>query len=257
VEPEPLLAEARAAALKALAIDQGLPEAHAALALIVENRDLDWQTSGKEFRRAIELNPNYATAHHWYAEYLTWQGHFDEALKESERARQLDPLSLIIAADNGAILYYARQYDRAIAKWESVLGIDAEFSRADLIIAAYAERGRFTGALARVEHRRPSLSAPIYWCELTYVYGRSGQMERARDAFQEILQTSRNAPLQAGMLAWAASGLRDKELTLSWLEKALADRSNETTNLKVNPTYDFVRGDPRFQRLLDRVGLAQ
>ena len=94
--------KARAAALRALEIDEGLPEAHTALALIVENYDWDWQTAEKEYRRAIELNPNYATAHHWYAEYLNWRGRFDEALQESERARQLDPLSLIIATDNAA-----------------------------------------------------------------------------------------------------------------------------------------------------------
>jgi len=253
----PLLANARAAALKALALDSTLPEAHTALALIVENSDWDWQTAGQEFRRAITLNPNYATAHHWYAEYLMWHGSFEEALKESERARQLDPLSLIIAADNGAILYYARQYDRAIAKWESVIGVDPDFAKADLIIPAYAERGRFAEAQARVERRRASLPEPIYWCLLAYVYGRSGQKERARQAFQRILQTSRNAPLQSGMLAWAASGLQDRELTLGWLEKGLADHSNEMTNLKINPTYDFVRSDPRFQRLLDRVGLGR
>src|SRR5262249_38186869 len=104
------LAKARAAALRALEIDPLLPEAHTALALIVQNHDWDWQTSEKEYRRAIELNANYATAHHWYAEHLMWRGRFDEALQESERARQLDPLSVIIAADNGVILYCARQY---------------------------------------------------------------------------------------------------------------------------------------------------
>ena len=255
--PEPLLAAARAAAVKALALDSALPEAHTALALIVENHDWDWATAGREFRRAITLNPNYATAHHWYAEYLTWQGQFDEALKESERARQLDPLSLIIAADNGAILYYSRQYDRAIAKWESVIGIDPELSRADLIIAAYAARGRFKDALARVERRRLSFSESIYSLLKAYVYGRSGQTELARLAIRKALETSRNAPLQAGFLAWAASGMQDTEQTLAWLEKAYADRSNEMTNLKVSPTYDFLRGDPRFQTLLTRIGLAQ
>src|SRR2546426_12207033 len=106
--------QARAAALRALELDEGLAEAHTALALIVQNQDWDWQTSEKECRRAIELNPNYATAPHWYAEHLMWLGRFDEALSESERARQLDPLSLIIAADNGAILYNAPQYDRSL-----------------------------------------------------------------------------------------------------------------------------------------------
>jgi len=98
---------ARAAASRALELDDGLAEAHAALALIAQNQDWDWQTSEKEFRRAIELNPNYGTAHHWYAEHLMWLGRFDDALSESERARQLDPLSLIIATDYGAILYFS------------------------------------------------------------------------------------------------------------------------------------------------------
>src|SRR4029077_12919251 len=127
--------KARAAALRALELDDSLPEAHAALALIVQDYDWDWQTAGKEYRRAIELNPNYATAHHWYAEHLTWLGRFDEALRESERARQLDPLSLIIAADNGATLYYSRQYDRAIAKFRSVRELDPTFPRTGVIRA--------------------------------------------------------------------------------------------------------------------------
>ncbi len=113
--------QARAAALKALQIDPNLPEAHTALALIVQAYDWDWKTAEKEFRRAIELDPNYATAHHWYAEHLMWQGRFDEALQESERARQWTLSPLIIAADNGAILYFSRKYDPAIEKWRSVL----------------------------------------------------------------------------------------------------------------------------------------
>ncbi len=142
--------QARAAAMRALELDQGLAEAHTGLALIVQNQDWDWQTSEKEYRRAIELNPNYATAHHWYAEHLLWLGRYDEALNESERARQLDPLSLIIAADNGAILYYSRQYSRAIEQCRTVLRKDPNFGRAAaVIIYAYIERGMFAQALAQ------------------------------------------------------------------------------------------------------------
>jgi TolB-like protein/DNA-binding winged helix-turn-helix (wHTH) protein len=119
--PSEYMPKARAAALRALELDKDLPEAHTALALIVQNYDYDWQTAEREFQRAIELNPNYATGHHWYAEHLMWRGRFDEALRESERARQLDPLSLIIATDNGAILLYSRQYDRALEKLRTVL----------------------------------------------------------------------------------------------------------------------------------------
>src|SRR5258707_3741135 len=103
--------QARAAALRALELDERLAEAHTALALIVQNHDWDWQTAGKEYRRAIELNPNYATAHHWYAEHLMWLGRFHEALRENEQTRQLDPLSSIIATDNSPILDLSPQYD--------------------------------------------------------------------------------------------------------------------------------------------------
>jgi len=115
--------------LRALEIDDTLPEAHVALALIVENYDWDWNASEKEYRRAIELNPNYATAHHWYAEHLTWRGRFDEALRESEIASRLDPLSLIIAADQAEIFYYSRQYDQAIERFKAVLEMDPNFPR--------------------------------------------------------------------------------------------------------------------------------
>src|SRR3989442_245229 len=166
--------KARAAALRAVEIDENLPEAHTALALIVQNYDWDWQTAEKEFQRAIELNPNYATAHHWYAEHLTWRGRFDEALRESERARQLDPLSLIIAADNGAILYYSRQYDRAIAQFRAVREMDPNFSRAGLIRWAYEQKGSFAEALADIEKgRRADGDAPWAWSELAYIYGKS------------------------------------------------------------------------------------
>ena len=144
------LPKARAAAMRALEIDESLPEAHTAFALIVQNYDWDWQTSEKEFRRSIELNPNYATAHHWYAEHLMWLGRFDEALRESEIARELDPLSLIVSADRGAILYYSRQYDRAITQFRSVREMDPSFPRTALIERAYERNGQLSEALTDV-----------------------------------------------------------------------------------------------------------
>lgn len=148
------VAKARAAALQALEIDEQLPEAHTALAVIVQNYDWDWQTAEEGFRRAIALNPNYATAHHWYAEHLMWRGRFQQALDESEKARLLDPLSLIVAADRGAILYYSRQYDPAIRQFRSVLDLDPSFSKATMIMYAYVEKGMFQQALATAARNR-------------------------------------------------------------------------------------------------------
>ena len=249
-----LMPKARTAALKALAIDPNLPEAHTALALIVQNYDWDWQTAEKEFRRAIELNPNYATAHHWYAEHLMWRGRFDEALKESEEARQLDPLSLIIAADNGAILYFSRQYDRAIQKWRSVLEMDPDFSRAHVIQAAYVEEGKFTEALGDIEKQHSRTPAAWYWTELAYTYGRARREAEAHHALQELLALNQRSSGDPELMVSAYAGLSDKDQTIAWLEKAYLQHSNVLTSVKVNPSFDFLRGDPRFEDLLHKVG---
>jgi DNA-binding winged helix-turn-helix (wHTH) protein/Tfp pilus assembly protein PilF len=251
--------QARAAALRALELDDGLAEAHTALALIVQNHDWDWQTSEKEYRRAIELNPNYATAHHWYAEHLMWLGRFDEALSESERARQLDPLSLIIATDNGAILYYSRQYDRAITQFRTVLRKDPKFGRADGLIAlAYVEKAMFAQALASTEmSRRLYGEGPWYWSSLAYIYGRAGQPERARHELEKLQEVSRHEQLDQVVMLWADLGMGDKEEALADLEKAYSEHRAILTTLKVEPGFDPLRSDPRFQDLLRRVGLAQ
>ena len=249
--------QARAAALRALQIDDKLPDAHTALALIVQNYDWDWQTAEKEYRRAIELNPNYATAHHWYAEHLMWRGKFDDALRESELARQLDPLSLIIAADNGVILYNARQYDRAIEKWRAVLEMDPDFGRAHLITAAYVEKGMFAEALADIESKRHPVGPPFYWALLAYVDGQLQREQQSQHALQELERFSRQQHIDPCVLAWAYASTGNETQAFAWLEKAYDQHSNALTSLKVDPVYDPLRSDPRFQDLLQRVGLAQ
>jgi TolB-like protein/DNA-binding winged helix-turn-helix (wHTH) protein/Tfp pilus assembly protein PilF len=249
--------KARAAALRAVEIDDSLPEAHTALALIVQNYDWDWQTAEKEFRRAIELNPNYATAHHWYAEHLMWLGRFDEAFQESERARQLDPLSLIIATDNAAILYYSRQYDRAIERFRAVREMDPSFSHAGMIRGAYAQEGMFADVLAEIKKERRLLGdGPWSWSEQAYILGRTGQRVRARRALAKLEQWNQRQPVDPALFAYAHIGMGNKDEAFVWLEKAYAQHSNAMSSLKVNPIYDPLRGDPRFQDLLRRVGLA-
>ena len=252
--PRELAAKARAAARKALELDPRSAEAYTAIALIVQIHDLDWRTAEKEFRRAIELNPNYATAHHWYAEHLMLRGRFEEALAESERARQLDPLSLIIAVDHGVLLYYARQYDRAIAQFRSVIEMDPNFPRTDHIVGAYLENGMVAEARADLEGRRHKITPWAYWFVLTCIYGRSGQTAQAREAMHEALQTRRGDTIEPGNMAVMFACVGDKEQTLAWLEKASAEPAG-LTSLKVSPAYDFLRSDPRFQEVLRRVGL--
>jgi len=247
--------KARAAALRALELDESLPEAHTALALIVQNYDYDWQTAEKEYRRAIQLNPNYATAHHWYAEHLALLGRFDEALHESEQARQLDPLSLIIAADNGAILYFSRQYDRAIEQFRAVLEMDPNFPRAQLLVFAYAQKGQFADALAHIEESR-SMDKVTRSLMLAYVYGRSGQTAQARSALEKLQDMNRRQKTDPAMILYAYLGVGNKEQSFALLEKAYTQHSNALTVLKVDPIYDPLRSDTRFQDLLHRVRLA-
>jgi TolB-like protein/Tfp pilus assembly protein PilF len=248
--------QARAAALRALQLDDKLPEAHAALALIVQNHDYDWQTADKEFRRAIELNPNYATGHHWYAEHLAWLGRFDEALRESERARQLDPLSLIIATDNGAILYYSRQYDKAIAQFTAVRELDPGFPRTTMIFAAYVQKGMFAEAEADIDKHMPG-DNPWHWSSLAYTYGRVGQKEKAEYELRKLLGLNQRQPVDPMVIVPAYIGIKNNGQAVVWMEKAYAQHSNGLTGLKVDPVYDPLRGDPGFQNLLQRVGLAQ
>jgi TolB-like protein/DNA-binding winged helix-turn-helix (wHTH) protein/Tfp pilus assembly protein PilF len=252
------LPKAREAAVRALEIDDELPEAHVALALILENYDWDWSTAEKEYRRAIELNPNYATAHHWYAEFLTWRGRFDEALRESESARRLDPLSLIIGADRGAILYFARQYDRAIEQFQSVLEMDPGFGRAHLGIDAYMQQGRFTEALAKLDAwRRQAGDGTNIRSRLVYVYGRMGQMDKAQAELRKLQAMNLTSTQDPVAMAMAYIGVGNNGAALSSLEKAYQQRSNLLTALKVEPVYDPLRDDPRFQELLRHVGLAE
>ena len=250
--------KARAAALRALQLDPNLPEAHTALAVVIQNYDRDWQTSGNEYRRAIELNPSYATAHHWYAEHLGYLGRFEEAFRESERARQLDPLSLIIAADHGILLLYSRQYDRALEMCRSVMDMDPTFSRAgSCLFRVYKAKGMLPEVRAWLEPQQFSAGQPWFWSESAYLYGRLGAEQRARRALNTALENYSPGATDPAVLVSAYLGLGDKDQAFTWLEKAYAEHSNAMTMLRVDPIYDPLRDDARFQNLLRRAGLAQ
>jgi TolB-like protein/DNA-binding winged helix-turn-helix (wHTH) protein len=249
--------KARSAALRALQLDDALAEAHTSLALIAEIYDYDWQTAEKEYRRAIQLDPQYATAHQWYAECLSFQGRFTEALEESERARQIDPLSLIIATDHAAILYFARQYDRAIEQFREVLAMEPNFVRAHMVVYPYVEKGMFQEALTETEKWHHGDGSPL-WEVQVYVYARWGKKQQAERALE---QWKRGSPDGAALSrfvvleVYVATGRKAE--ALAFIEKSYREHSNLVTTLKVEPALDPLRGDPRFQELLRRVGLAE
>ncbi len=254
--PGELIPRARAAALKALELDQNLADAHVSLALIAQNYDWDWQTSEKEFRRAIALDPNYATAHHWYAEHLGLLGRFDEAFPEMQLARELDPLSLIMQADNAVIFYYARQYDRAIQQFRAILDLDPDFTRAHIVAYAYVQQGRFADALADIERWR-RMDA-VYWidAEEAYVYGRQGKLDQARRLLTKLELLNRRQPLDPFVFVGPYLGFGDTDGALATLETSVTAHSPGLTALKVDPIYDPLRPAPRFQTLLHRLGLS-
>jgi TolB-like protein/DNA-binding winged helix-turn-helix (wHTH) protein len=253
--PRDVIPKARAAALKALDLDEKLAEAHASLALIAQNYDWDWQTADKEFRRAIVLDPNYATGHHWYAEHLALLGRFDEAFPEMQRARQLDPLSLIIQTDNAVFLYFSRQYDPAIAEFRVIMAIDPNFPRLHVIEGAYVQQGRFDEALADLGNWRRSDRRTYWtWTMEAYIRGRAGHPAEARRALQHV-QSFDPRTIDPFAMATPYVGLGDKDSAFAWIDKAVANHSPGLTAIKVDPTFDLLRSDPRFKVLLIRTGL--
>lgn len=256
--PNELMPKARKAAERALQLDNSLAEAHASLALIKENYDYDWAGSEEEFRRAIQLNPQYATAHQWYAEFLSWQGRFQEAFAESEQARQLDPLSLIIANDHARILYNSHQYESALKQYRSVLELDPSFYYAQGgMIPCYLQLGRYDEAIDLINLWAARDQGPWFLAWTAAVYGRAGHAEEARRALAKLEQIPDSVAVRTITLLIAYSGTGQKDRVIELLEKAYAEHSNAVVAMKVEPMLDPFRNDPRFQDLLRRVGLER
>jgi TolB-like protein/DNA-binding winged helix-turn-helix (wHTH) protein/Tfp pilus assembly protein PilF len=248
--------KARAAAVKAIELDDKLADAHTSLALIAQNYDWDWATAEKEFRRAIELDPNYATAHHWYAEHLAFRGRFKESAAEIETARQLDPQSLIMAVDNAVFLVFARDYDRAIQQFKEVERVDPDFGRVLVVIIPLVEQGRFAEALATLQQHE-NAQDPVWMCAFrVYIHGRWGHRDQALHEYARLRAMTRSRQIDSAPFLLAASGLRDKELMMTWLQKGYAQHSAILIYLKVDPLYDQIRDDERFISLLRKVGLS-
>ena len=181
-------------------------------------------------------------------------GRFDEAIRESDRARHLDPLSLVIATDGAVLSYYSRQYDRAIQQFHDVIELDPRFPRVSKVAYAYVEKGMFAEALAATESSARA-HGPYYWAQLAFIYGRSGRQEKARLALAKLDDLSRVHQLDPFAFVLAYLGIGDKKKTLDWLDKAYAQHSNVMTTLKVDPIFDSMRSDPHFRDLVHRVGL--
>jgi serine/threonine-protein kinase len=250
--------KAKAAAQKALALDDTLAEAHTSLAYCLAFYEWDWRAAEKEYRRALQLNSRYATAHHWYGECLTVLGRTDEGIAHLRRAQELDPSSLIIHAVTGWALYSARQYDRAVELFQETLVLDAHFVQAHSFLGwAYAQRRQYAEALAAFQRAWQIDENPEFLGGIGYVYAVSGKKAEAQEVLDELEKLSRQHHVSPCLMAFIHAGLGRKDEAIDWLKKAFQERSAWLVYAKVDPKYDSLRLDPRFIDLLRRLGLQK
>lgn len=254
--PEETFPNARLAAQKALELDNSLAEPHASLAYYYLYYARDWNASEAEFRKAIELNPNYALAHDWYGVYLTARGRWTEALAQIKKARELDPLSMPISTDEGFSLYYSGDYDAAIKSLQETLAMDPAFPLAHLWLGrAYEEKSMYPEAIAEFEKVQKALPGwPVAIAATGWVYGRSGKGEDARRILAELNAQSKKRYVSAYAIALVYAGLGDGDEALRFLDLGLKERTNWMVWSAVDPRWQSLRGDVRFQNLLQKIG---
>ncbi len=250
--------QAKAAALRALAIDDSLAEAHTALGLYLSNYEWDRNGSEKEYRRAIELKPNYATAHHWLGADLSNVKRFDDGLVELRRAEELDPLSPIIGTNLGDTLVYARRYDEAIAQYKRTLVSNPNFAYAHRALGwAYGSNGMYPEAIAETRTSIELNNASSAKGFLGLWLAKSGKRDEAVKLLGELKQESTRGYVQSYDFALIYIGLGDKEEALNWLEKQMSDRSETANAYAVVPELDDLRSEPRFREMLKRMNLPE
>ena len=250
--PRDFFPKAKVAAERAIELDETSAEGHSALAMLL-CFDFKFPASEAEFRRAIQLNPNYATAHHWFANSLLVSlGRFDEGIREGERAVELDPLSLIINADLGSTFMVGRRYDEAIAQLRRTLALDGNFSYAhwNLGEALYL-KGDVNAAIAEYEKARALDDDPEVLGLLGRAYAETGKREQALEILRKLQETGQNQYIRSYVYSLIYIGLGDKATAIEYLEKAREGfETPDTTWLKVDPLFDPLRSEPRFQQLV-------
>jgi TolB-like protein/DNA-binding winged helix-turn-helix (wHTH) protein/tetratricopeptide (TPR) repeat protein len=255
--PKEAFPKAKAAAIQALELDSSLGEAHNSLAFVLDGFDWDFDSAGKEFQRAIELNPGYATAHHWYAWHLSLLGRFDDAIAEMRKAENLDPLSLIINADLAELLGLAHSYDESIRQSRKTIEMDPNFALAHNQLAqAYLQKHMYDEAVAELlKAVQLSGDSPTCIANLARAYVASGKPSTAVKLLSDLKRRSNPGHSNAAEIAMIYASLGDTDQAMTWLEKGYDERFNPGVLLR--PGFDPLRSDSRFQNLLHRVGQLQ
>jgi len=249
--------KAKAAAIKALELDESLAEAHTSLAFVEMHYDWNWSAAQKDFERAIELNPSYATAHQWYGFDLLAMGRVPAALSEIQRARELDPLSLIINTDYCEVLHYAGQIDAAIQQCRKVLAMDPKFTLARHNLGwLYMEKKLYPEALQQFQTCARD-GGMWFMADLAAGYATSGKPREAHRVLDELIKWSRNGQNLSDQMAVTYSALGKRNEAFAWLETAYKERSGSLILLRFAPSLYPLHSDPRFADLAKRIGLPQ
>jgi Flp pilus assembly protein TadD len=229
--------------------------AHNSLAFLLDGFDWDFDSAGKEFQRAIELNPGYATAHHLYAWHLSLLGRYDDAIAEMRKAESLDPLSLIINADLAEILVLAHSYDESIRQSRKTIDMDPNFALAhNQLVQAYLQKHMYDEAVAELQKAvQLSGDSPTCVASLARAYVASGKKTKAVKLLSDLKKRSIPRYSNASEIATIYASLGDTDQAMTWLEKGYEERFNPSVLLR--PGFDPLRSDPRFQNLVHRIGL--
>ena len=251
--------QGKAAILKALMIDETLADAHTALADFKLSYDWDWPGAEKEFKRAIELDPNQWRAHAGYGTYLESLGRFDEAVAEREVSRQLDPTSPFAIADVGYPLYYARRFDEALGHYRKAIELDPGFSWGHLWIGqVYVQQKKYGDAIAEIKRAIALSDGNVRdLATLGHAYGVAGERGEAMKIIAELQERARQKYVSPYFLALVYVGLGDKNQAFAQLDQAYQERHPYLVLIKVEPVFDALHSDPRFDDLLRRIGVPQ
>jgi TolB-like protein/DNA-binding winged helix-turn-helix (wHTH) protein len=248
--------QAKAAAIKALKLDNTLGEAHASLAFCLDLFDWDWKSAGIEFKRAIDLSPSYPTAHQWYAWHLFVVGRNDDGMSELKKAESLDPLSLIISADIADALLIAHKYDESIQQSRKTIEMDPSFAMGHYQLSqAFVQVRRYNVAILELQEAiELSRGNPLCISHLAYVYAVSGRRNEAIKILNDLRNGLNHNRSNAADIALIYAGLKERDQAFAWLQKAYEARFNPSVLLR--PAFDVLRSDSRFQDLLRRLGLS-
>jgi TolB-like protein/Tfp pilus assembly protein PilF len=251
VAPNDVYPKAKSAVEKALALDPTLAEAHSSLGLVRFQYEWDWKGAEKELLEAIRINPSYAPAHHFYADFLKAMGRFDEALAEIDKAQELDPLNLAINTGVGHVLYLSRQFDRSIDQYRKAVELDPNFMLTHVWFGRpYLEKGMYSEAISELE-TAVSLSgeSTLALAMLGHGLASAGRTDEAIGVLKKLMDRSKKAYVPSYWIAVIYNGLRDREQVIFWLRKAFEERSSWLVWVNVEPRFEWLKSDPGFDSL--------